>query len=34
MFRQVRQVAAGDVVPLRVKLTEALTGQSLAVDLL
>ena len=34
MFRQVREVAVGDVVPLRVKLTEALTGQSLVVDLL
>jgi hypothetical protein len=34
MFRQVREVAVGDIVPLRVKLTEALTGQSLGVDLL
>ena len=34
MFRQVREVAVGDVVPLRVKLTEALTGQSLAIELL
>ena len=34
MFREVREVAVGDVVPLRVKLTEALTGQSVVVDLL
>jgi hypothetical protein len=34
MFREVRQVAVGDRVPLRVKLTEALNGQSLSVDLL
>jgi hypothetical protein len=34
MFREIRAVSVGDRIPLRTQLTESVTGQSLAIDLL